>query len=127
MRAGLPAEGFLRHKGLILVAAGGAVTEAGLLTLLAPAARPVAPQMTALPVLRLPRPALAVRRRPVLGGLRRRVHGGAAGQVGHGHGAAAAGLAAGTAPAEAEPRVRVLRGADGAGLAAADARRHAGV
>ena len=51
MRAGLPAEGFLRHKGLILVAAGGAVTEAGLLTLLAPAARPVAPQMTALPVL----------------------------------------------------------------------------
>src|SRR6516225_4203140 len=51
MRAGLPAEGFLRHKGLILVAAGGAVTEAGLLTLLAPAARPVAPQVTALPVL----------------------------------------------------------------------------
>jgi len=51
MRAGLPAGGFLRHKGLILVAAGGAVTEAGLLTLLAPAARPVAPQMTALPVL----------------------------------------------------------------------------
>ena len=51
MRAGLPAGGFLRHKGLILVAAGGAVTEAGLLTLLAPAARPVAPQVTALPVL----------------------------------------------------------------------------
>jgi hypothetical protein len=51
MRAGLPAEGFLRHKGLILVAAGGAVTEAGLLTLLAPAARPVAPQVSALPVL----------------------------------------------------------------------------
>jgi hypothetical protein len=51
MRAGLPAEGFLRHKGLILVAAGGAVTEAGLLTLLAPAARPVAPQVTAVPVL----------------------------------------------------------------------------
>jgi hypothetical protein len=51
MRAGLPAGGFLRHKGLILVAAGGAVTEAGLLTLLAPAARPVAPQVSALPVL----------------------------------------------------------------------------
>jgi hypothetical protein len=51
MRVGIPAEGFLRHKGLILVAAGGAVAEAGLLTLLAPAARPVAPQVTALPVL----------------------------------------------------------------------------
>jgi hypothetical protein len=51
MRIGIPAEGFLRHKGLILVAAGGAVAEAGLLTLLAPAARPVAPQVTALPVL----------------------------------------------------------------------------
>ncbi len=47
----LPAEGFLRHKGLILVAAGGAVIEAGLLTLVAPAARPVAPQATALPAL----------------------------------------------------------------------------
>ncbi len=51
MRMGLPAEGFLRHRGLILVAAGGAVAEAGLLTLLAPAARPVAPQVTALPAL----------------------------------------------------------------------------
>jgi hypothetical protein len=51
MRIGIPAEGFLRHRGLILVAAGGAVAEAGLLTLLAPAARPVAPQVTALPVL----------------------------------------------------------------------------
>jgi hypothetical protein len=51
MRAGIPAEGFLRHKGLILVAAGGAVAEAGLLTLVAPAARPVAPQVTALPSL----------------------------------------------------------------------------
>jgi len=37
MRTGLPAEGFLRHRGLILVAVGGAVTEGGLLTLLAPA------------------------------------------------------------------------------------------
>ena len=47
----LPAGGFLRHKGLILVAAGGAVAEAGLLTLVAPAARPIAPQVTALPAL----------------------------------------------------------------------------
>jgi hypothetical protein len=51
MRMGLPAEGFLRHRGLILVAAGGAVAEAGLLTLVAPAARPIAPQTTALPAL----------------------------------------------------------------------------
>jgi hypothetical protein len=51
MRAGLPTGGFLRHKGLILAAAGGAVAEAGLLTLVAPAARPIAPQVTALPVL----------------------------------------------------------------------------
>src|SRR5262245_11005309 len=49
--AGLPAERFLQHKGLLLVAAGGALAEAGLLTLLAPAARPLAPQATALPVL----------------------------------------------------------------------------
>ena len=47
----LPAEGFLRHKGLILTAAGGAVVEGGLLTLLAPNARSVAPQVTALPPL----------------------------------------------------------------------------
>ena len=51
MRTELPAEGFLRHRGLILVAVGGAVTEGGLLTLLAPAARPVAPQVTAMPSL----------------------------------------------------------------------------
>ena len=51
MRTELPAEGFLRHRGLILVAVGGAVTEGGLLTLLAPAARPVAPQATAMPSL----------------------------------------------------------------------------
>src|SRR6266700_439931 len=52
MRIELPVgtgQGFLRHKGLILVAAGGAVAEAGALTLLAPGARPVAPQLTALP------------------------------------------------------------------------------
>ena len=41
--AAIPAEGFLRHRGLLLVAAGGAIAEAGLLTLLAPGARPVAP------------------------------------------------------------------------------------
>jgi hypothetical protein len=51
MGTGFPAEGFLRHKGLILTAAGGAVVEGGLLTLLAPSARSVAPQVTALPSL----------------------------------------------------------------------------
>ncbi len=49
MRTELPAEGFLRHRGLILVAVGGTVAEGGLLTLVAPAARSVAPQVTALP------------------------------------------------------------------------------
>jgi hypothetical protein len=49
MRTELSAEGFLRHRGLILVAVGGAVAEGGLLTLVAPAARSVAPQVTALP------------------------------------------------------------------------------
>jgi hypothetical protein len=51
MRTELPAEGFLRHRGLILTAAGGAAVEVGLLTLLAPNARSVAPQVTALPSL----------------------------------------------------------------------------
>src|ERR1700753_328057 len=51
MRTELPAEGFLRHRGLILVAVGGAVAEGGLLTLLAPPARPLAPQVTAVPSL----------------------------------------------------------------------------
>jgi hypothetical protein len=51
MRTELPAEGFLRHRGLILVAVGGAVAEGGLLTLLAPAARPIAPQVTSVPSL----------------------------------------------------------------------------
>jgi hypothetical protein len=51
MRAEFRAEGFLRHRALILVAAGGAVAEAGLLTLVAPTARPIAPQVTALPAL----------------------------------------------------------------------------
>ena len=49
MRTEHPAGGFLRHRGLILVAVGGAVAEGGLLTLIAPAARSVAPQVTALP------------------------------------------------------------------------------
>jgi hypothetical protein len=48
---GRPAEGFLRHRGLIALAVGGAVGEACLLTVLAPAARPLAPQVTALPPL----------------------------------------------------------------------------
>ena len=51
MRTELPAEGFLRHRGLILVAVGGAVAEGGLLTFLGPAARPLAPQATAVPSL----------------------------------------------------------------------------
>src|SRR3984957_6166734 len=46
-----PAEGFLRHRGLILAALGGPAAEGGLLTLVAPAARSVAPQVTALPSL----------------------------------------------------------------------------
>jgi hypothetical protein len=54
MRIELPAgqgQGFLRHQGLILVATGGTVAEAVALTLWAPGARPVAPQLTALPSL----------------------------------------------------------------------------
>jgi hypothetical protein len=48
---GRPAEGFLRHRGLIALAVGGALAEACLLTVFAPAARPLAPQITALPPL----------------------------------------------------------------------------
>jgi hypothetical protein len=47
----MPAESFLRHRGLIALAVGGAVAQACLLTVLAPAARPLAPQITALPPL----------------------------------------------------------------------------
>src|SRR6185437_1448282 len=47
----LPAEGFFRHRWLILIAAGGAVVEGSILTLFAPNARSVAPQVTALPSL----------------------------------------------------------------------------
>ena len=42
---------FVRHRGLIAFAAGGAMTEAALLSFLAPSARPLAPQVTALPPL----------------------------------------------------------------------------
>jgi hypothetical protein len=45
----LSAEGFLRHRGLIFAAVGGAVAEGGLLTLVAPAARSIGPQVTSLP------------------------------------------------------------------------------
>jgi len=45
------AGGFVRHRGLIAFAAGGAMAEATLLSFLAPNARPLAPQVTALPPL----------------------------------------------------------------------------
>jgi hypothetical protein len=51
MGTGFHAEGFLRHRGMILTAAGGAAVEGGLLTLVAPNARSVAPQVTAVPSL----------------------------------------------------------------------------
>jgi hypothetical protein len=43
------ARAFVRHRGLIAFAAGSAMAETTLLTLLAPSARPLAPQVTALP------------------------------------------------------------------------------
>ena len=43
--------GFVWHRGLIAFAAGGAMAEAVLLSFLAPSARPLAPQVTALPPL----------------------------------------------------------------------------
>jgi hypothetical protein len=42
---------FFRHRGLIAFGAGGAMAEAAVLSFLAPAARPLAPQVTALPPL----------------------------------------------------------------------------
>ncbi len=42
---------FFRHRGLIAFAAGGAMLEAGVLSFVAPWARPLAPQVTALPPL----------------------------------------------------------------------------
>jgi hypothetical protein len=47
----MPAEGFLRHRGLIALAVCGPAVEACLLSFLAPAARPLAPQVTAFPPL----------------------------------------------------------------------------
>jgi hypothetical protein len=46
-----PAEGFWRHRGLIAFSAGCAMTEAAVLTAFAPAAKSLAPQVTALPPL----------------------------------------------------------------------------
>jgi hypothetical protein len=48
---GMPAERFLRHRGLISLAVCGASAQACLLAVLAPAARPLAPQITAIPPL----------------------------------------------------------------------------
>ena len=45
------AGGFLAHRGLIAFATGAAMAEAGLLMAVAPAARVLAPQVTALPPL----------------------------------------------------------------------------
>jgi hypothetical protein len=45
------AAGFLSHRGLIAFAAGAAIAEAALLTAFAPAARGLAPQVTAVPPL----------------------------------------------------------------------------
>jgi hypothetical protein len=42
---------FFRHRGLIAFAAGGAMVETVMLSFLAPSARPLAPQVTALPPL----------------------------------------------------------------------------
>src|SRR6185437_15685847 len=51
VREALLARAFVRHRGLIAFAAGGAMAEATLLSFLAPSARPLAPQVTALPPL----------------------------------------------------------------------------
>src|SRR5215469_2598137 len=50
-RASLRGDRFLAHRGLIVVCCGTAMAEAGLLVLFAPAARGLAPQVTALPPL----------------------------------------------------------------------------
>ena len=42
---------FFRHRGLIALSAGGAMAEASLLSFIVPGARPLAPQVTALPPL----------------------------------------------------------------------------
>ncbi len=46
-----PPAGFLAHRGLMALATAGAMGEAALLSILAPAARALAPQVTALPPL----------------------------------------------------------------------------
>jgi hypothetical protein len=51
MREAVLAGAFFRHRGLIAFSAGGAVAEAIALSFLAPDARPLAPQVTALPPL----------------------------------------------------------------------------
>jgi hypothetical protein len=51
MRAERFAGGFLGHRGLIALSVGGAAAETGLLSLLAPGARALGPQVTALPPL----------------------------------------------------------------------------
>jgi hypothetical protein len=48
---GMPAERFLRHRGLIALAVCGASAQACLLAVLAPGARSLAPQITAIPPL----------------------------------------------------------------------------
>jgi len=48
---GMPAERFVRHRGLIALAVGLACAQACLLTVVAPGARPLAPQITAIPPL----------------------------------------------------------------------------
>src|SRR6516162_1448005 len=50
-RASLRGDRFLAHRGLIAVCCGTAMAEAGLLAVVAPAARGLAPQVTALPPL----------------------------------------------------------------------------
>src|SRR5215470_14340646 len=50
-QASLRSDGFLAHRGLIAVSCGTAMAEAGLLVAFAPAARGLAPQVTALPPL----------------------------------------------------------------------------
>ena len=127
MGTGFPAEGFLRHRGLILTAAGGAVVEGGLLTLLAPNARRSRrrsprfrrspPTTTCAGCSPIPSPSCgsaAWSRRSWSHGLplTRRC----SGSPGRG-----------ACRREEQPRVRVLRGADGAGLGAAAARGNAGV
>jgi hypothetical protein len=47
----IPAERFVEHRGLIAVAIGGACAQACLLTVVAPGARALAPQITAIPPL----------------------------------------------------------------------------